>query len=131
MIRKKQPEVTIALCDACGKPLVTNEYGVHYGDLKSRFGYGSDLDHPDTIPCSFDLCEGCWTRALRAIDLPVTHKDQIYWEPGEHGGWTRAKDPKARIEMLKGLYKPEYQETFVRESLARLEEDQKRKKGTL
>lgn len=68
-----------AICDACGARLSTdgqeNDDGtpsaVHHGELKNRFGYGSDIDTMDSVTASLDLCEECYKKCLEMLRIPL------------------------------------------------------------
>ena len=83
-----QIEKTVAkgLCDACGKPLSSEcqtrkdgtPHGVHYGALENHFGFGSNLDGIDNYVSRLVLCEGCYTKAMKALNLPLS-QHQTPW----------------------------------------------------
>ena len=84
MIRK-HIVIKRAVCDACGKPLSSEgqknpdgtAHAVHYGVLKSDFGYGSPYDGE----VEHEVCEACWKKALDALRLPINaniHTTPVY-----------------------------------------------------
>jgi len=77
MIRSKKV-VQKAICDACGAALSTKYQegpdgkprAAHYGKLVNSFGYGSELDDPEDSLSNLDLCEECYKKCFRALNLP-------------------------------------------------------------
>lgn len=82
---KKDSEITEAICDSCGKdlryfmrPEDTKCLSANYGEVIPSFGYGSDLDPiGGAINPHYHLCEGCFTKALNAVNLPVDDLDPV------------------------------------------------------
>ena len=73
-------EVIDCSCDSCHKDLSGTLDSPNYGKLEHHFGYGSPLDNiqiGDKLP-ALVLCEGCWTKALAAIEFKT---DPETWEP--------------------------------------------------
>lgn len=73
MIKAIPYRVLSAKCDACGKSIYDKfSNNVNRGIMKNSFGYPSPLDNLIPIngtPESFDLCEKCWTKALKSVGL--------------------------------------------------------------
>lgn len=75
-----------ALCDACGARLShesqANSDGTpsatHYGELNNHFGYGSPLDGIDNALGRLHLCEACYLKAFKALNLP-TSQWEVPW----------------------------------------------------
>lgn len=73
---KFKTETQKAFCDACGNQLHIDEYNIHYGNIKSHFGYGSKFDALGTgTPREYDLCDKCWAIVHKALNIPVTIDD--------------------------------------------------------
>lgn len=82
---KIEKKVVTAVCDACGKDLrywmsegPDARCNVNYGELRPDFGYGSDLDPMGgQIVPHYQLCEGCFAKAVNAVGLPVGDFDPV------------------------------------------------------
>jgi hypothetical protein len=72
-----------ALCDACGAKLShegqTNAdgtpHGTHFGELRNEFGFGSPLDGLDDPTAKLVLCEACYTKVFKALNIPISYYD--------------------------------------------------------
>jgi hypothetical protein len=65
---KQEIKIIEAKCDACGESLSFKDGSfnyLNYATLKHSFGFGSPLD--DTPGPSYDLCELCWKKAMKAL----------------------------------------------------------------
>ena len=84
---KRDSVVRKALCDACGKPLSSEDQhhadgtvrDVHYGELNNEFGYGSRLDGIDNALGKLVFCEDCYIKIFKALNLPPSQ-----WETPWH-----------------------------------------------
>jgi hypothetical protein len=81
---KKHTIVDKALCDACGARLSHEDQtnpdgtpsGTHYGELNNHFGYGSPLDGIDDPLGHLHLCEACYAKVFKALNLPIGYRDR-------------------------------------------------------
>jgi hypothetical protein len=81
---KKHAIVDKALCDACGARLSHNDQanpdgtpsGTHFGELTNHFGYGSPLDGLDDPLGKLHLCEACYGKVFKALNLPSGYRDR-------------------------------------------------------
>jgi hypothetical protein len=74
---KRHTIVDKALCDACGARLSHEEQenadgtpsGTHFGELTNHFGYGSPLDGLDDPLGKLHLCEACYGKVFKALNI--------------------------------------------------------------
>lgn len=73
-----------AICDACGVKLSHEDQknadgtpsGTHYGELTNHFGYGSPLDGLDDPLGKLHLCEACYGKVFKALNLASGYRDR-------------------------------------------------------
>ena len=76
-----------AFCDACGGQLSSEDQvrpdgtlrGVHHGELIGHFGFGSKRDDIDNSLRKLDLCEACYDKVFRALNLPDSQYDTPFY----------------------------------------------------
>ena len=75
-----------ALCDVCGANLNSGRVfdiddvprSVDHGKIVNNFGYGSNLDNIDARHISLDLCEACYRKVFKALNIALSVDDLWY-----------------------------------------------------